>query len=101
MLSRPVGLMPVGLVSGRPVSSPVVDTATGQLVGFYDGWTASGRTFPVDMAGFAFMLSHFVRECPRLRFPFKPGLLEDEFLKGMRLPLNQFQLLAGNCTKVF
>ena len=92
----------MGHVSGRPVSTPVVSNR-GQWVDgrFYDGWgTQSGRTFQVDMAGFAFWLSHFRRHCPGLRFPFKPGLLEDEFLKGLNLPLNQFQMLAQNCTKV-
>ena len=57
--------------------------------------------FPVDMAGFALQLHHFLAKCPNLRFPYKPGLLEDEFLKGLGIPMDEFQLLAENCTKIY
>lgn len=46
----------MGLVSGAPVSAPIVEN--GELNGFYVGWDGN-RKFPVDMAGFAFSVRHF------------------------------------------
>ena len=46
----------MGLVSGAPVSTPIVEN--GELNGFYVGWDGN-RKFPVDMAGFAFSVKHF------------------------------------------
>ncbi len=51
-----VSIFPVGLVSGAPVSAPIVEN--GELNGFYVGWDGN-RKFPVDMAGFAFSVRHF------------------------------------------
>ena len=44
-------MFPVGLISGRPVSTPIVKD--NKIVDFYEGWIG-GREFPLDMAGFAF-----------------------------------------------
>ena len=49
--TKKVSVFPVGLLSGRPVSTPVVKN--GEIVDFYEGWIG-GREFPIDMAGFAF-----------------------------------------------
>ena len=54
--TRRISVFPVGLVSDRPVSAPVV--VGGRVTDFYEGWTGN-RTFPVDMAGFAFSVSLF------------------------------------------
>ena len=48
--TRRVSAFPVGLVTQTGLSTPVV--RNGAVVGFYDGWIG-GRTFPMDMAGFA------------------------------------------------
>ena len=52
-------MFPVGLLSNRPVSSPVL-LKNGSLLEFYEGWMGK-RTFPVDMAAFAVNLRHFVK----------------------------------------
>ena len=49
-------MLPVGLVSGSPVSTPIVEN--GQYAGFYVGWDGK-RKFPLDMAGFAFSVRHY------------------------------------------
>ncbi len=49
--TRRLSMFPVGLVSGSPVSTPIVQD--GQFSGFYVGWDGN-RKFPLDMAGFAF-----------------------------------------------
>ena len=51
-----MSIFPVGLVSGAPVSTPIVEN--GEMRGFYVGWDGN-RKFPVDMAGFAFSVRHF------------------------------------------
>ena len=54
--TKRVSIFPVGLVSGAPVSAPIVEE--GELNRFYVGWDGN-RKFPVDMAGFAFSVRHF------------------------------------------
>ena len=49
-------MFPVGLVSGSPVSTPIVQD--GQFSGFYVGWDGN-RKFPLDMAGFAFSVRYY------------------------------------------
>ena len=49
-------MLPVGLVSGSPVSTPIVEN--GQYAGFYVGWDGK-RKFPLDMAGFAFSVRYY------------------------------------------
>ena len=48
--TRRASAFPVGLVTQTGLSTPLV--RDGAVVGFYDGWIG-GRTFPMDMAGFA------------------------------------------------
>ena len=50
-LTRQVSVFPVGLIGKLGLSSPVVP-GNGSLTGFYDHYNG-GRTFKVDMAGFA------------------------------------------------
>jgi hypothetical protein len=61
--TKRVSIFPVGLVSGAPVSAPIVED--GELNGFYVGWDGN-RKFPVDMAGFAFSVRHFKEVCFKL-----------------------------------
>ena len=49
-------MFPVGLVSGSPVSTPIVED--GAYAGFFVGWDGK-RKFPLDMAGFAFSVKHY------------------------------------------
>ena len=57
--TRKVSAFPVGFVSNRPVSTPLLDNR-GRFIEFYDGWIGY-RTFAVDMAGFAFSVKHFMK----------------------------------------
>ena len=54
--TKTVSMLPVGLVSGSPVSTPIVEN--GVYAGFYVGWDGK-RKFPLDMAGFAFSVKHY------------------------------------------
>ena len=58
-------MLPVGLVSGSPVSTPIVEN--GQYAGFYVGWDGK-RKFPLDMAGFAFSVRHYRKVCSKQDF---------------------------------
>ena len=51
-------MFPVGLFVGGPISSPVLDK-NGTFLNFYEAWIG-GRKYPVDMAGFAVSVQHFV-----------------------------------------
>ena len=90
-------MWPVGLITKFGVSSPIV--VNGKITGFYDGWIG-GRTYPVDMAGFAVNVK-FLLSRPKAAMPFKPGYEEDGFLKSLApLKLNEIEVLASNCTEV-
>ena len=54
--TKTVSMLPVGLVSGSPVSTPIVED--GKYTGFYVGWNGK-RKFPLDMAGFAFSVRYY------------------------------------------
>ena len=58
-----VSVFPVGLVSERPVSTPII--SQGQITEFYEGWRGN-RTYPIDMAGFALSIKHFKQARNRL-----------------------------------
>ena len=51
-----VSVFPVGLVGKFGLSSPVV--VDGKIKGFYDAYNG-GRTFKVDMAGFAINVQYY------------------------------------------
>lgn len=90
-------MFPVGLCTGFGMSSPIIKN--GKFIGFYDGWKA-GRTFPVDMAGFAVNVK-FLLSRPNALMPFKVGYEEDGFLKSLKpLEPQQIEYLADNCTKI-
>ncbi|GJQ67002.1 GlcAT-P [Trypoxylus dichotomus] len=96
--TKKVSMWPVGLITKLGVSSPIV--RKGKIDGFYDGWIA-GRTFPVDMAGFAVSVE-FLLSRPKAVMPFKPGYEEDGFLKSLSpFGVQDIELLASNCTKIF
>jgi hypothetical protein len=51
-------MFPLGLYNGGPISFPVLNK-NGTFLNFYDIWVG-GRKYPVDMAGFAVNVRHFV-----------------------------------------
>ncbi|XP_045124217.1 galactosylgalactosylxylosylprotein 3-beta-glucuronosyltransferase P-like isoform X1 [Portunus trituberculatus] len=92
-----VSMWPVGLISGSGVSSPVL--RNGRLVGWYDAWIG-GRTFPVDMAGFAVSVE-FLLQRPDATMPFKPGHEEDGFLKSLGTKPSDIEFKAAECTQIY
>ena len=58
--TQKVSMWPVGLIGIQGFSSPIVNTTTGNVIGFSDGWIAN-RTFAVDMAGFAVNIEYFLQ----------------------------------------
>ncbi|XP_043214124.1 DNA-directed RNA polymerase II subunit RPB1-like isoform X1 [Amphibalanus amphitrite] len=94
--TRRASAFPVGLVTQAGLSTPVV--RNGAVVGFYDGWIG-GRTFPMDMAGFAVSVQ-LLLEHPKAAMPFTAGYEEDGFLKSLGLKKDDLEPLADNCTKI-
>ena len=94
--TRKVSMFPVGLVTKLGVSSPII--RDGHVKGYYDGWI-SGRKFPVDMAGFAVNVNHFL-SCKGAKMPFQVGREETKFLEQLRITNEDIEPLADNCTKV-
>ena len=93
--TQKVSMFPVGLVSGSPVSTPIIQE--GEFIGFYLGWDGN-RKFPLDMAGFAFSLSHYrkVSQNGHVLMPYIRGYEEDGFLKQLQISRNSMELLSPN-----
>ena len=91
-------MFPVGLVSGSPVSTPIVQDD--QLLGFYLGWEGN-RKFPLDMAGFAFTLSHYRKVCQygMVSMPYIKGYEEDGFLKQLQVSRQSMEILTPDKVK--
>ncbi len=104
--TQQVSMFPVGFLSGLFVSTPILDEK-GQFKDFYEGWKG-GRTFALDMAGFAVNVAHFVAQAGPLYkagndsiMAFKVGYEEETFLQAMNVPPSQVEFLAENCTKIY
>merc|ERR1711963_907122 len=100
--TKKISVFPVGLLSGRPVSTPVVKN--GEIVDFYEGWIG-GREFPIDMAGFAFTVKVLkeaakAEDADGVGMPYSNTDQENGFLKLLNVPLKQFQPLVRQCTEV-
>ncbi|XP_042869021.1 galactosylgalactosylxylosylprotein 3-beta-glucuronosyltransferase P-like isoform X2 [Penaeus japonicus] len=95
--TKRVSMFPVGLVTNKGLSTPVV--RNGKFVSFYDGWI-SKRIFPVDMAGFAINVD-FLLKRPDARMPFVPGYEEDGMLRSLNITMDEVEFVAKNCTKVY
>lgn len=95
--TKRVSMWPVGLVTKEGLSSPVV--LRGKFQGWFDGWIG-GRSFPVDMAGFAVGVG-FLQELPDADMPYKPGHEEDGFLKSLKINPSEIEFKAEDCTQVY
>ncbi|PSN34709.1 Galactosylgalactosylxylosylprotein 3-beta-glucuronosyltransferase I [Blattella germanica] len=97
--TRIVSVWPVGLVGGVMVEKPLLNLTTGQVIGWNSAWEPQ-RPFPVDMAGFAINLKHFLKH-PDAMFSFtaKRGHQESEILRHLTTR-EQLEPKADNCTKV-
>ncbi|GAB0092221.1 Galactosylgalactosylxylosylprotein 3-beta-glucuronosyltransferase [Sergentomyia squamirostris] len=95
--TKRVSMFPVGLIGKYAVSAPVVKN--GRVIGFFDSWPAK-REWPVDMAGFAISLEYLAQH-PNATMPYKAGYEEDEFLKSIKLKIDQIEPKANNCTEIY
>ena len=59
----------------------------------------AGRTFAVDMAGFA-VNTDVVQAYPEATIPWRISYLEDGFLKSLKLKLRDLEPLANSCKDV-
>ena len=92
-------MFPVGLLSGRPVSTPIVKK--GKVVDYYEGWIGE-REFPLDMAGFAFTVKLLKKASKEdnVAMPYSNTDQENGFLKLLNVTMKDFQPLAKQCTEV-
>lgn len=95
--TKKVSIWPVGLVGGLFVEKPIVED--GKVVGFNSAWRPE-RRFPIDMAGFAVSLKHFLSK-PDAKFSLKSegGFQETDFL-SLLTTREELEPKAANCTKV-
>ena len=84
-----ISMFPVGLIRPYGVSSPVVSTRNGKVVGFVGlgqrtSGNGKGRHFPgVDMAGFAVSLKVLHEKRPTM--PYWATMEEEVFLNSLEL----------------
>jgi len=93
-----VSVWPVGLVYTLGISSPILNTTTGKVIGFHDPYTKR-RRFAVDMAGFAVNLRYFL-SMPKANMPYKAGYEEDYFIRSLKVQYDDLEPKANNCTEV-
>ena len=120
--TKTVAMLPVGLVSGSPVSTPIVEN--GQYAGFYVGWDGK-RKFPLDMAGFAFSVRYYrevyygklslvylqkynffiyfiqLSQEKTIAMPYVRGYEEDGFLKQLDITRQTLEILSEDKVKKF
>lgn len=93
-----VSMFPVGLLPTLGLSTPIVSSKTGKIIGFHDPFIGR-RKFAVDMAGFAVNLQFFLQN-KKATMPYKVGYEEDYFLKSLGVKIWQLEPKANNCTEV-
>lgn len=91
-------MWPVALVGGLRWEGPICKN--GKVKKFFTGWKPS-RTFPMDMAGFAFHIDLLLKYQDASIDPeSKLGFLETDFLKKLRITLYDIEAKANDCTRV-
>lgn len=105
LYGRYISLFPVGAFKAGVVS-PIVKVKENALLGFFDHWAQSGRSWPVDMAEFALDLK-YMYDVNKFRSAWyvpcckTPGYGEDLFLKRFGHPKdNKFTILCNNAQLV-
>lgn len=96
--TQKISVWPVGLLAKIGVSSPVISSDSGRVIGFHDPFT-NRRKFAVDMAGFAFDLQLFLSK-PKATMPYKVGYEEDYFIRSLGVSISDLEPRAENCTQV-
>ena len=97
--TKKISVFPVGLLSGRPVSTPIIKK--GKVVDYYEGWIGD-REFPIDMAGFAFTVK-LLKEASKIdtvAMPYSNTDQENGFLKTLNITQADFEPLAKQCKEI-
>ena len=100
-----VGVFGVGMPGNDAYERCHVNNETGKVDKIFSNFGQSSRTFPIDMAGFAFATYHLARndeEGHPMRFSqeTRKGHLEDAILKFAAQHKSEMEPLAGNCTRI-
>lgn len=95
-----VSVFGVGFVGGGTYERCVVSPETGKVWYIATNW-AGDRTFPLDMAGFAFHTRAIFARKPRFRNDWPMGFLETRFVEQLVSHMSQLQPLNNNCTDIF
>lgn len=99
-----VSVFGTGLPGGSAYERCRVDPNTGKVEKLLTTWEAP-RTFPIDMAGFAFATHHLARTKAagkKMRFSqdMLPGYLENDLISFAAGTVTELQPLAANCTRI-
>lgn len=99
--TRKVSVWPVGLVGGLSVEKPLIDPATGSVIGFNSRFNPR-RAYPIDMAAFAISWSLLTRN-PNARFKYNLpiGTLESNFLQQLLKGYRDLEPKADRCSKIY
>ena len=108
--TKTVGMLPVGLFGMSSIERCVVNRTTGRIMSISSGYLQRARTFPIDMAGFAFhtdllLPNNTKRPRPhgkvRFNWMWAPGSLETRFLEQLVEKRSDVNPLGDNCTKLY
>ena len=96
---RKIGTWPVGLAGLLPDESPVV--VNGKVRDWFSGSQRKERTFPIDVAGFAFTGEHMLSH-PNAMFNLNDtaGAMESKFIESLGVTVDDLEPREDNCTKV-
>uniref|UniRef100_A0AAF5CYW3 Galactosylgalactosylxylosylprotein 3-beta-glucuronosyltransferase n=1 Tax=Strongyloides stercoralis TaxID=6248 RepID=A0AAF5CYW3_STRER len=97
---RKIGIWPVGIVGGLLAEGPLISPESMKIVGFNSIWKPE-RSFPIDMASFAFNIS-LLHDNPNAAFSYDVprGYQESHFLSTMNIKLDDLEPGADMCKKV-
>uniref|UniRef100_A0A0N4ZWN8 Galactosylgalactosylxylosylprotein 3-beta-glucuronosyltransferase n=1 Tax=Parastrongyloides trichosuri TaxID=131310 RepID=A0A0N4ZWN8_PARTI len=98
---KKVGIWPVGIVGGLIVEGPLISQINGSVIGFNSIWKPE-RTFPIDMAAFAFNIS-LLHDFPNAQFMYNVprGYQESHILSSFNISLNDLEPKANMCRNVY
>lgn len=98
--TRRVSVWPVGLAGQLLVERPILDRSN-RVVGFNSVWKPV-RKYPLDMAGFAVRLSHYIhRGSPKFDPDLEIGYQESYLLNQLLNSYAELEPKADNCSQVY
>ncbi|CEF61163.1 Glycosyl transferase, family 43-containing protein [Strongyloides ratti] len=97
---KKVGIWPVGIVGGLLAETPLISSKSRKIIGFNSIWKPE-RTFPIDMAAFAFNIS-LLHDNPKAEFSYDVprGYQESHFLSTLNIKVDDLEPKANMCNTV-